>query len=90
MGILPEIIHHARQITHRSASSHHRSGCSDVPKGHFVVYVGEEEDERKRFVVPLSYLKNPLFQELLSQAAEEFGFEHQGQALMSTLNYPCG
>lgn len=95
MGIrLPEIILHAKQITHRGAPSprrvgfevmKHRSASLDVPKGHFVVYVGEEEEERKRFVVPLSYLKNPLFQELLSQAAEEFGFEHQ----LGGITIPC-
>ncbi|KAJ7945183.1 Auxin-responsive protein [Quillaja saponaria] len=42
-----------------------------TPKGHFVVYVG---DELKRFIVPLSYLKNPIFQKLLEKAAEEYGF----------------
>ncbi|TXG64697.1 hypothetical protein EZV62_011691 [Acer yangbiense] len=45
-----------------------------VPKGHFTVYVGETE--KKRYVVPISYLKNPSFQDLLSQAEEEFGFDH--------------
>nr|GMD01198.1 Auxin-induced protein X15 [Ipomoea batatas] len=42
-----------------------------TPKGHFVVYVGEE---MKRFVVPTLYLKDAGFQKLLEQAAEEFGF----------------
>lgn len=46
---------------------------ADVPKGHFVVYVGEAE---KRFVIPISYLKHPLFQKLLHKAEEEFGFGH--------------
>lgn len=32
---------------------------SRAPKGHFAVYVGTE---MKRFVVPTSYLKNPIFQ----------------------------
>ncbi|KAM0942335.1 putative small auxin-up RNA [Dioscorea sansibarensis] len=45
----------------------------DVPKGHFVVYVGEAE---KRFVIPISYLKHPLFQKLLHRSEEEFGFGH--------------
>ncbi|CAN6463605.1 unnamed protein product [Victoria cruziana] len=52
-----------------------------VPKGHFAVYVGEN---RKRFVIPTSYLKNPIFQALLRRAEEEFGFEHQ-----SGLTIPC-
>ena len=33
--------------------------ASEVPKGHFVVYVGEAQ--RKRFVVPISYRNNPSF-----------------------------
>lgn len=52
-----------------------------APKGHFVVYVGEEE-EHKRYVIPTSYLKNPIFQKLLEKAAEEFGFHsHKGIVL---------
>ncbi|KAL5788782.1 hypothetical protein ACOSP7_005731 [Xanthoceras sorbifolium] len=54
-----------------------------VPKGHFAVYVGETE--KKRFVVPLSYLKHPSFQNLLCQAEEEFGFDHPAGGL----TIPC-
>ncbi|KAL5788768.1 hypothetical protein ACOSP7_005717 [Xanthoceras sorbifolium] len=54
-----------------------------VPKGHFAVYVGEME--RKRFVVPMSYLKHPSFQNLLCQAEEEFGFDHPAGGL----TIPC-
>ncbi|KAF6139151.1 hypothetical protein GIB67_002413 [Kingdonia uniflora] len=46
----------------------------DVPKGHLAVYVGE--NKKKRAVVPLSYLKHPSFQDLLSRVEEEFGFNH--------------
>nr|GEX10111.1 hypothetical protein [Tanacetum cinerariifolium] len=42
--------------------------------GYFAVYVGEEE--KKRFVVPVSLLTQPAFQELLRQAEEEFGYNH--------------
>ncbi|KAH0675988.1 hypothetical protein KY285_023789 [Solanum tuberosum] len=46
----------------------------DVPKGYFAVYVGEKQ--KKKFVIPISYLSRPSFQDLLSQAEEEFGFNH--------------
>ncbi|OIT35304.1 auxin-induced protein 15a [Nicotiana attenuata] len=55
----------------------------DVPKGHFAVYVGEKQ--KKRFVIPISFLSQPLFQDLLSQAEEEFGFDH----LMGGITIPC-
>ncbi|KAL5713512.1 Protein SMALL AUXIN UP-REGULATED RNA 12 [Ranunculus cassubicifolius] len=45
----------------------------DVPKGHFVVYVGEK---RSRFIIPISFLTHPEFQSLLRRAEEEFGFDH--------------
>ncbi|KAL7132255.1 hypothetical protein ABFS83_12G059800 [Erythranthe nasuta] len=70
-----------QKIRRRSLSSEKRS--AEVPKGHFAVYVGESE--KKRFVIPLSYLNNPSFQELLWQAEEEFGFHHP----MGGLTIPC-
>lgn len=72
---------HAKQIL-RCILSHTES--KDVPKGHFAVYVGETE--KKRFVVPIAYLKNPSFQNLLSQAEEEFGFDHP---IKGGLIIPC-
>ncbi|KAK8480321.1 hypothetical protein V6N11_000013 [Hibiscus sabdariffa] len=80
MGIrLPEVMLHAKQVIR--SRLHSKQRCSyrttlnrNAPKGHFAVYVGDEE-KSKRFVVPLSYLKHPLFQALLSQAEEEFGFD---------------
>ncbi|MED6189127.1 Auxin-responsive protein saur50 [Stylosanthes scabra] len=54
---------------------------NDVPKGHFVVYVGEN---RSRYIVPISILRCPSFQTLLHQAEEEFGFDHEGG-----LTIPC-
>ncbi|XP_075085027.1 auxin-responsive protein SAUR21-like [Nicotiana tabacum] len=48
--------------------------CGGVPKGHCAVYIGESQ--KKRFVVPISYMSQPLFQDLLAQAEEEFGFDH--------------
>lgn len=52
-----------------------------APKGHFVVYVGKE---MSRFVLPISFLKNQLFKQLLDKAAEEYGFDHT-----SGLTLPC-
>lgn len=52
-----------------------------APKGHFVVYVGKE---MTRFVLPINFLKNPLFKQLLDKAAEEYGFDHS-----SGLTLPC-
>ncbi|KAL8051241.1 hypothetical protein ABFX02_06G134800 [Erythranthe guttata] len=69
------------KILRRSLSAEKRS--TKVPKGHLVVYVGESE--KKRFVIPLSYLNHPSFQELLCQAEEEFGFRHP----MGGLTIPC-
>ncbi|KAL6903697.1 hypothetical protein ACP4OV_004510 [Aristida adscensionis] len=43
----------------------------DVPKGHTVVYVG---NELRRYVVRVSSLDHPLFRELLDRAREEYGF----------------
>ncbi|KAK4258538.1 hypothetical protein QN277_004980 [Acacia crassicarpa] len=59
------------------------SMSSKVPKGYFAVYVGEEE--KKRFVVPVSFLNEPQFQELLSMAEQEFGFDHP----MGGITIPC-
>ncbi|BAT91020.1 hypothetical protein LR48_Vigan08g179600 [Vigna angularis] len=54
----------------------------DVPKGYLAVYVG---DKMKRFMIPVSHLNQPAFQELLSQTEEEFGYEHP----MGGLTIPC-
>ncbi|MCD9646453.1 Auxin-responsive protein saur23 [Datura stramonium] len=49
----------------------------------FTVYVGEIE--KKRYVVPITYLNHPSFQNLLRQSEEEFGFRHS----MGGLTIPC-
>ncbi|KAL6346309.1 hypothetical protein AAG906_033105 [Vitis piasezkii] len=56
---------------------------AEVPTGHFAVYVGEVE--KRRYVVPISYLNHPSFRSLLCQAEEEFGFTHP----MGGLTTPC-
>ncbi|CAN4107422.1 unnamed protein product [Withania somnifera] len=60
------------------------SAIRDIPKGHFAVYVGEMQ--KKRFVVPITFLSEPSFQDLLRQAEEEFGFDHP----MGGVIIPCG
>ncbi|XP_073024798.1 protein SMALL AUXIN UP-REGULATED RNA 51-like [Primulina eburnea] len=56
---------------------------SDVPKGHFAVYVGEN---RSRYIIPISFLEKPQFQSLLQRAEEEFGFQYHQMGL----TIPCG
>ncbi|KAJ0447766.1 putative small auxin-up RNA [Helianthus annuus] len=58
----------------RLNSYRNKSYLWDVPKGHLPVYVGEKE--KRRFVVSISYLEQPLFQNLLHESEEEFGFDH--------------
>ncbi|KAF5443838.1 hypothetical protein F2P56_036364 [Juglans regia] len=80
----PSILH-AKHILRRSNSFIKQAASTslDVPKGHFAVYVGESE--KKRFLVPVSFLNQPSFQELLNKAEEEFGFNHP----MGGLTIPC-
>ncbi|KAF8377843.1 hypothetical protein HHK36_031228 [Tetracentron sinense] len=89
MGIrLPSLALHAKQIlrvqsllfTNQFSPA---ATTAVVPKGHFAVYVGE--NQKKRFVVPMSYLNHPSFQDLLTQAEEEFRFDHP----MGGLTIPC-
>ncbi|KAL6346499.1 hypothetical protein AAG906_000117 [Vitis piasezkii] len=70
----------AKQILRRILPS---PESTSVPKGYVPVYVGETQ--KKRFVIPISYLKHPSFQSLLSQAEEEFGFDHP----LGGLTIPC-
>ncbi|CAG7910989.1 unnamed protein product [Brassica rapa] len=59
------------------------SVTATTPKGFLAVYVGE--DQKKRYVVPISYLSQPSFQALLSKSEEEFGYDHP----MGGLTIPC-
>ncbi|KAL8556246.1 hypothetical protein ACS0TY_003884 [Phlomoides rotata] len=89
------MVHHAKHIVrrrHQYASSSSSSSSSSpataklehVPKGHLAVYVGENK-HKNRFIVPISYLSHPLFQDLLRRSEEEYGFDHP----MGGLTIPC-
>ncbi|KAK1588076.1 hypothetical protein Q3G72_010226 [Acer saccharum] len=59
------------------------SSSSTAPvadKGHFVVYTADQ----RRFVLPISYLSNQIFQELLRMSEEEFGLPSNGP-----ITLPC-
>nr|KYP38348.1 Auxin-induced protein X10A [Cajanus cajan] len=58
------------------------SKAVELPKRYLAVYVGER---MKRFVIPISHLIHPSFQDLLSQSEEEFGYDHP----MGALTIPC-
>ncbi|XP_066377376.1 auxin-responsive protein SAUR32-like [Miscanthus floridulus] len=76
-----------------SGSGSGSSSASMPPKGCMAVRVvgpaggggREEEEEEERFVVPVGYLKHPLFVALLKAAEEEYGFEQKG-----AITIPCG
>ncbi|MCD9646366.1 hypothetical protein HAX54_036139 [Datura stramonium] len=55
-----------------------------VPKGHLAVYVGEQEDDTCRVVVPVMYFNHPLFAELLREAEMVYGYNHPGR-----IQIPC-
>ncbi|XP_047312352.1 auxin-responsive protein SAUR19-like [Impatiens glandulifera] len=60
------------------------SANSRAPTGFLAMYVGEE---RRRFVVPMSYLSHPLFKILLEKAHDEFGFQQrQGLVMPCSVN----
>ncbi|CAL5341233.1 unnamed protein product [Camellia sinensis] len=80
MGIRLPGVPQAKQVIRSVLSA---PMARDVPKGHLAVYVGETK--KKRYVVPISYLKHPSFQSLLRWAEEEFGYDHP----MGGLTIPC-
>ena len=80
---LPAIANAKRSLTRSLSGSRSSKSLDILPKGHFVVYVGESQ--KKRFVIPLSYLNEPMFQDLLSQAEEEYGYDHP----MGGITIPC-
>ncbi|KAD6453877.1 hypothetical protein E3N88_08583 [Mikania micrantha] len=80
---LPRIVQAKRVLRRSFSNGSNTSTSEDTPKGYFAVYVGEEE--KRRFVVAVSLLSQPAFQELLHQSQEEFGYNHP----MGGLTIPC-
>ncbi|MBA0704916.1 hypothetical protein Golax_017139 [Gossypium laxum] len=72
MAIRVPRIMHAKQILRHSKlfANQAASDSTVVPKGYIAVYVGESQ--KKRFIVPISFLNQPSFRKLLSIAEEEF------------------
>ncbi|KAL0348537.1 UNVERIFIED_CONTAM: Auxin-responsive protein SAUR64 [Sesamum angustifolium] len=59
------------------------SCCTSLPvadKGHFAVYTADH----RRFVLPLAYLNNSLFRQLLKMSEEEYGLPSNGPIVL-----PC-
>nr|GMC82969.1 auxin-responsive protein SAUR68-like [Ipomoea batatas] len=63
-----------------SLASLHQEGTPAVNKGHFAVYTADQ----KRFLVPLTYLKNEIIRQLLNMSEEEFGLPRNGP-----ITLPC-
>jgi hypothetical protein len=64
----------------RKRISYPKAESSVANKGHFVVYT----TDNKRFVVPLEYLSQNVFRELLRMSEEEFGLPSNGP-----ITLPC-
>ena len=71
-----------RQISATKTGSACTESCSKsvADKGHFVVYAVDG----RRFMVPLQYLKSPVFIELLRLAEDAFGIRSNGP-----ITLPC-
>ncbi|XP_056852548.1 auxin-responsive protein SAUR21-like [Raphanus sativus] len=74
----------AKRIIGLSVAATSRKTVS-APKGFLAVYVGEDQVQKKRYIVPVSYLNQPSFQALLIKYEEEFGYDHP----MGGLTIPC-
>ncbi|KAK9075255.1 hypothetical protein SSX86_003576 [Deinandra increscens subsp. villosa] len=81
------IFHHHHHHHHQDQDDHGMKKDDDkmkIPKGCMAVTVGHEDEEQKRFIIPVMYINHPLFMELLKEAENEYGFHHQGP-----INIPC-
>ncbi|TYG81213.1 hypothetical protein ES288_D02G281100v1, partial [Gossypium darwinii] len=74
------LIRMARKWQKLAAIGRRRITSSLVDKGHFVIYT----TDKKRFVIPLAFLRNTIFVELLKMSEEEFGLPSDGP-----ITLPC-
>ncbi|CAN6555302.1 unnamed protein product [Malus baccata var. baccata] len=51
--------------------------------GYLAIYVGKSQ--KKRFIILVSYLNQPSFQDLLNLAEDEFGYDHP----IGVITIPC-
>ncbi|KAL1822319.1 hypothetical protein DCAR_0310147 [Daucus carota subsp. sativus] len=70
-------------IHHHHHHHHHKKDSKEIPKGCLAVIVGQGEEQQK-VIIPVIYINHPLFMQLLKEAEEEYGFDHQGP-----INIPC-
>ncbi|KAK1431625.1 hypothetical protein QVD17_08112 [Tagetes erecta] len=82
------IFHHHHHHHHHHHQDEHGMKKDDkknnIPKGCMIVTVGHEDEEQKKFIIPVMYVNHPLFMELLKEAEDEYDFSHQGP-----INIPC-
>ncbi|KAK9698715.1 hypothetical protein RND81_08G125800 [Saponaria officinalis] len=57
---------------------------SRVPKGHLAVYVGKPDGDTWRVLVPVLFLNHPLFEKLLKESEDVYGYDHPGR-----ITIPC-
>ncbi|GFP93335.1 auxin-induced protein 15a [Phtheirospermum japonicum] len=63
-----------------------RREARGIPKGCVAITVGQGA-EQQRLVIPVMYVNHPLFMDLLKEAEEEYGFDHNGPInLLVSLN----
>lgn len=65
-----------------SSRHNHQQSPPDVPGGHVALCVGSNS---RRFIVRATHLNHPVFRQLLSRVAEEYGFSNTRGAL----EIPC-
>lgn len=80
MGLrIHSMIFQAKQVLKESSLAKNqvcKATTASVPKGFLPVYVGDVQ--KRRFLVPVSYLYHPKFQKLLERSAEEFFWPSYG------------